>query len=759
MRNLKVATRLGLGFGVVLVLFLVTSLIGINGIRSIDGNIDQIADDLFPKIVEANQIIDSVNVIALAMRNSLLVEDSALIDRELARIDTERRVIVKNLDTLEKTITTSGGASALSSVKQTRGDFVGGQDRFIELVREGRQVEAEALLLSEIAALQGTYLSAIEKLIKYETDRMGETNANAQDSVQSATWQLVLLSALGLLTGIGIAVWIVRSLMRQLGGEPDYAASMVRAISEGDLSQSITTRPGDTQSLLASLKEMQEGLQTLVGEIGVIVQAAAGQGDFSKRLDLSDKRGFGHEIGASLNQLTETTEVGLNDITRVADALAAGDLSQSITRDYTGLFGRTSRGVNGTVIALTAVVDEIRTMAETASRGDFSTRIKLAGKSGFDQEIAVLLNQLADTTEVGLQDVLRVAQALAQGDLTQSIAKDYPGLFGETSVGVNATVANLQRIVVEIKEAVDTVSTASNEIAVGNQDLSQRTEEQASSLEETASSMEELTSTVKQNADNARQANQMAISASDLATQGGAVVEASVQTMSAISESSKQIADIIGVIDSIAFQTNILALNAAVEAARAGEQGRGFAVVAAEVRTLAQRSANAAKEIKTLITDSVSKVESGTTQVNEAGASMREILSAIKRVSDLIAEISAASDEQTSGIEQVNQAIIQMDDVTQQNAALVEEAAAAAESLEEQAQSLARAVSVFQLDAASSVAGVQPDNSLAVAPRPVAKSGVLAQHPVAMKRAPATSRLAAIAPSQSSGLEDEWAEF
>jgi methyl-accepting chemotaxis protein len=255
---------------------------------------------------------------------------------------------------------------------------------------------------------------------------------------------------------------------------------------------------------------------------------------------------------------------------------------------------------------------------------------------------------------------------------------------------------NLNRIVEEVRTGTDTIATASGEIASGNMDLSSRTEQQASSLEETASSMEELTGTVKQNADNALQANQLALSASEVALMGGEVVAQVVDTMGSINDSAKKIVDIIGVIDGIAFQTNILALNAAVEAARAGEQGRGFAVVATEVRNLAQRSAAAAKEIKTLIGDSVDKVNTGSKLVNQAGSTMDEIVGSVKRVSDIISEIAAASREQSAGIEQVNQAITQMDQVTQQNAALVEEAAAAAGSLEEQAASLVDAVKVFK---------------------------------------------------------------
>ncbi|MBT2326188.1 MCP four helix bundle domain-containing protein [Variovorax paradoxus] len=312
---------------------------------------------------------------------------------------------------------------------------------------------------------------------------------------------------------------------------------------------------------------------------------------------------------------------------------------------------------------------------------------------------AVLAWLLTRSITRPLNEAVHVAQTVAAGDLRSEVlvkTRDETGLLMQALKGMNA---NLAKVVGDVRAGTDTIAAASSQIASGNQNLSTRTEEQASSLEETAASMEELTSTVKQNADNARQANQLAISASKVAMKGGDVVSQVVDTMASINASSKKIVDIIGVIDGIAFQTNILALNAAVEAARAGEQGRGFAVVASEVRSLAQRSAAAAKEIKGLIDDSVGKVDAGSALVGEAGKTMEEIVSSVKRVTDIIGEITAASHEQTQGIEQINQAITQMDQVTQQNAALVEEASAAAQSMQEQAGNLVDAVSVFRLDA------------------------------------------------------------
>ena len=303
-----------------------------------------------------------------------------------------------------------------------------------------------------------------------------------------------------------------------------------------------------------------------------------------------------------------------------------------------------------------------------------------------------------------LEFAVEVARRVTGGDLTSVIEVRSNDETGQLIQALKDMNQSLQNIVGEVRSGTDTIATASGQIAAGNQNLSQRTEEQASSLEETAASMEQLTSTVKQNADNASQANQLAVSASEVALHGGIVVSQVVSTMGAINTSSKKIVDIIGVIDGIAFQTNILALNAAVEAARAGEQGRGFAVVAAEVRNLAQRSAAAAKEIKSLIDDSVEKVGVGTRLVDQAGSTMDEIVASVRRVTDIMGEITAASQEQTAGIEQINQAVSQMDQVTQQNAALVEEAAAAAASLQEQASALAEVVGGFKLEQATALA-------------------------------------------------------
>ncbi|HYD79219.1 MAG TPA: methyl-accepting chemotaxis protein [Paucimonas sp.] len=349
-----------------------------------------------------------------------------------------------------------------------------------------------------------------------------------------------------------------------------------------------------------------------------------------------------------------------------------------------------------------------------------------------------------------INEAVDIARHVAGGDLTTRIevtTKDETGQLLQALKDMNESLA---RTVGEVRTGADTIATASQEIASGNLDLSGRTESQASSLEETASSMEELTSTVKANADNARQASQLVMSASDVALKGGQVVGQVVETMGSIKESSRRIADIIGVIDGIAFQTNILALNAAVEAARAGEQGRGFAVVAAEVRNLAQRSAAAAKEIKSLIDDSVERVDAGSKLVDEAGQTMDEIVTSVKHVVDIMNEITSASHEQSSGIEQVNEAITQMDEMTQQNAALVEQAAAAAQSLLDQAQSLAASVSVFKL-----AHGVSPMPAAKRAPQERKAAPKAPPKPKSVPAAAPAKRL----PAAAKPGNDDWEEF
>ncbi|PWC34295.1 methyl-accepting chemotaxis protein [Azospirillum sp. TSO35-2] len=345
-----------------------------------------------------------------------------------------------------------------------------------------------------------------------------------------------------------------------------------------------------------------------------------------------------------------------------------------------------------------AIGEEIAGLIDAVSKGDLERRIDLAGKEGFYKTMSEGINRLTDTVEAVIGDLGEVLSALAQGDLNRRVTRDYQGAFERVKTDVNATSTRLADIVGQITQSAETIAAAAAEVSLGSSDLADRTEQQASSLEETAASMEELGATVRSNADNAQRANVMAADARSSAESGGGVANSAIEAMRRIEESSRKITDIIGVIDEIAFQTNLLALNAAVEAARAGDAGRGFAVVAQEVRQLAQRSAQASKEIKALILDSGGQVKDGVDLVRSAGSSLTEIVTGIGRVADLVSEIARATAEQAAGLDEVNIAVAQMDEMTQKNAALVEESTAAARSLEEQADQLRQQMTFFTLD-------------------------------------------------------------
>ena len=360
-----------------------------------------------------------------------------------------------------------------------------------------------------------------------------------------------------------------------------------------------------------------------------------------------------------------------------------------------------------------AIEQELNELVTEAQGGHLSTRLSIDGKQGFFRQLAENLNGMLDVLEATFTDINGVMGGMRNGDLSMTIDRAYDGLFGEVKDNVNGTIERLREIVSDIRESAMQIESSSTELAQGNHNLSSRTEQQAAALEEVASSMEEITSTVKQNADNAEHANVLATTAGQTADEGGQVVENAVMAMEEINQSSARIAEIIGVIDEIAFQTNLLALNASVEAARAGEQGRGFAVVATEVRNLAQRSATAAKEIKELINDSVKKVQAGTELVNESGEKLGEIVSGVRKVKDIVAEIAAASSEQATGVDQVSTAITSMDDLTQQNAALAEEASAASTNMSEQAKIMARQMQFFNTQVSEKKAGSTLDFALA----------------------------------------------
>jgi methyl-accepting chemotaxis protein len=570
--------------------------------------------------------------------------------------------------------------------------------------------ETEMLPLLQAAAGNVAGISAADAKLDVKVTALAENLSKVKESLdndaheahanmESATHMIIyvlLIIGVCILVVVGlIGLSIVRNVVRQLGGDPKDVAALVAKVAEGQLNNEIILEQGDTDSLLANLKIMQDAINNFVSAQGAMAKKHA-EGWIKEQIDASQFPGTYGKMAKEINELVASHVAVKMQVVEVVGQYAKGDFSRDMDR-LPGDKAKVTAAIDSVKTALLAISNEIKIIVDAGVNGDFSKRSDADRFEFMFNDILTGLNNLIETCDVGFNDVLRVAIALAQGDLTQAITRDYPGLFGQTKDGINDTVENLKGLVGEIQEAADTISTAAKEIAAGNNDLSHRTEEQAASLEETAASMEELTSTVQANSENAKHASQLAVGASDIAGKGVDVIGQVVSTMEGINDSSRKVEDIIAVIDGIAFQTNILALNAAVEAARAGEQGRGFAVVAVEVRNLAQRATAAASEIKGLIGDSVEKVNDGTKLVAKAGLTMKEIVGAIRGVTGIMSEISAASVEQTSGIEQVNQAIGQMDDVTQQNAALVEQAAAAAESLEEQTQSLSVTVSHFNL--------------------------------------------------------------
>ncbi|MCS3808431.1 methyl-accepting chemotaxis protein [Xanthomonas arboricola] len=558
------------------------------------------------------------------------------------------------------------------------------------------QREPDAQQMSAMAPALETYRTTLTAMQKRADARFRGTVQEAVDSSVAASIGGLVLGLVGAVVCIGFGWIVARAITQPL----NRAVGIAHAVSSGKLDNAISIdRNDEVGQLLQAMDSMQRQLRR-------VIQAQTEMGDkheagiVSHRIAEQEFPGeFGTMVRAS-NTLVSSHIAVTMQIVALTERYAAGDLSQQLA-PLPGEKVVISQSINDVRASLLSVNGEIKRLAAAAAAGDFSARGDETAYEHDFRQIVVDLNQLMSTADNNLGELSQLLRAIAGGDLTTRMHGHAAGVFARMREDANTTVDRLTDIVGRIQYSSAEIDTAAGEIAAGNQDLSRRTEQQAANLEETAASMEELTSTVKQNAEHALQANALARSAADVASKGGEVVSQVVGTMSGIEASSRKIAEIISVIDGIAFQTNILALNAAVEAARAGEQGRGFAVVASEVRTLAQRSSGAAKEIKELIDASVGKVAEGSVLVHKAGTTMTEIVASVNRVTDIMGQITAASTEQSAGIEQVNQTVIQMDETTQQNAALVEEAMAAARAMEKQSSTLTQLVSLFQLEPAS----------------------------------------------------------
>ena len=566
----------------------------------------------------------------------------------------------------------------------------------LEALLAGQTEQAEVALQIEKGGQFQTYFVSAQRYGPWQWVVLGLEPVSVLHAVLGKLMlQIGLISALALLAVIVSLAVVVR---RMLSVPLAEAGQVARDVAAGRLERTIVVRRQDEVGrLMGALQQMQNKLRDIIEAQNEMGRRHA-DGMISHRIDADAFEGEFRTMVAGTNTLVDAHISVKMRMVELVRTYAEGDLSESMEQ-LPGEKARITEAVNGVRGRLLAINGEIKHLVNAAAAGDFSVRGDAGAFKHDFREMVEGLNTLMITADRNLAALSGLLRALAQGDLRNRIEGQFQGVFATMRDDANATVAQLTAIVGGIQQAAVSVSTASAEIAAGNDDLSRRTEQQAASLEESAASLEELTAAVKQNADHARRADRLAADAADVAAQGGAAVAQVVQTMADIQASSHRIADITTVIDGIAFQTNILALNAAVEAARAGEEGRGFAVVASEVRALAQRSAQAAREIKTLISESVTRVADGSQQADQAGQTLQQVVNSVGELSGLIEEIAAASQEQASGIDQVNQSIVQMDGVTQQNAALVEEASAAARALNAQSGELQQSVGRFRLAA------------------------------------------------------------
>ncbi|MEN5156538.1 methyl-accepting chemotaxis protein [Stenotrophomonas muris] len=698
LRNVRVAWRLGLGFG--LLLLLVAAVVATGATASVVQKraMQQVVDVSVAKVRLLSQMLDANNQMMVVRREMLIRqgEDRGSDEKRIADLVKRYEASWTAYQALPSD---AQGKTIAETIAAKRAVARPLNKQTSELMEQGDYPGAVALTLGPVQEAANGWNKALSDGVDFEEKESREAAAEAIRLGERSLLQLLVLGGVALLAGIGASVMIGRSLTGPLA----HAVNLAERLSKGQLDQEF--RLGGRDELTQLGEAMASVRQSVQAAIGAQLQMAEQHEAGAIRYRMDDRAfpgDFGRMVQATNSLVESHVQVELL-MAEVMQRYAIGDLSRDLP-DYPGEKGtltRTLAAVKQSLMAINAQIDEL---ARAARAGDFSMRGDAAAFQYQFKAMVEHLNGMMASSQASIADVSDVLRAISHGDLTARMDGEYDGVFARMRDDANTTTAQLTGIVRGIQVAADSINNAAQELAAGNNDLSRRTEQQAANLEEAAASMEELTSTVRQNAELARQADSEAHAAGAAVRETEQAMAQMASVMGEIDQSSARISEISTVIDGIAFQTNILALNAAVEAARAGEQGRGFAVVASEVRTLAQRAGVAAKEIKELIEDAAAKVKSGLAVTVESEAAIARVAQASSRTTQLMSDIAAASKEQAAGIEQVNQVVVQMDQVTQQNAALVEEATAASRALEEQAHALTTSVAVFKVEGAGASA-------------------------------------------------------